>query len=53
DAICAFNPQYGQGMTHALRHARELGKIFDETCHKLKDISRIFNRCASVITEEC
>ncbi|CAF3782104.1 unnamed protein product [Rotaria sp. Silwood1] len=53
DAMCGFNPQFAQGMTHALRHAKELGKIFGESCHKLKDISHIFNRRASVITEEC
>ncbi|CAF1252821.1 unnamed protein product [Rotaria sp. Silwood1] len=53
DAMCTFNPQHAQGMTHAFRHARELEKIFGESCHKLKDISRIFNRRASVITEEC
>ncbi|CAF3612622.1 unnamed protein product [Rotaria socialis] len=53
DAMCTFNPQYGQGMTHACRHARELEKIFDGNCHKLKDISHIFNRRASVISEEC
>ncbi|CAF1403451.1 unnamed protein product [Rotaria sp. Silwood1] len=53
DAMCTFNPQYGQGMTHACRHARELAKIFDKNCHKLKDISHIFNRRASAISEEC
>ncbi|CAF1025250.1 unnamed protein product [Rotaria sordida] len=53
DAMCTFNPQYAQGMTHACRQARELGKIFGENCHKLKDISHIFNRRASKITEEC
>ncbi|CAF4995401.1 unnamed protein product, partial [Rotaria magnacalcarata] len=40
------------GMTHAFRHARELGKIFDEHSHKLEDISYIFNRPASTISEE-
>ncbi|CAF3941830.1 unnamed protein product [Rotaria sordida] len=53
DAMCTFNPQFGQGITHACRHARELRKIFDEHCHKLEDISYIFNQRASVISEEC
>ncbi|CAF0878183.1 unnamed protein product [Rotaria sordida] len=53
DAMCTFNPGYAQGMTHACRQARELGKIFQENCHKLKDISHIFNRRASAISEEC
>jgi 2-polyprenyl-6-methoxyphenol hydroxylase-like FAD-dependent oxidoreductase len=53
DAMCTFNPQYGQSMTHACRQARELDKIFDENCHKLKDISHIFNRRASAISDEC
>ncbi|CAM4750587.1 unnamed protein product [Rotaria magnacalcarata] len=52
DAMCKFNSQYAQGMTHAFRHARELGKIFDEHSHKLEDISYIFNRPASTISEE-
>ncbi|CAF1326243.1 unnamed protein product [Rotaria sp. Silwood1] len=53
DAMCTFNPQFGQGMTHACRQARELSKIFAENCHKLKDISHIFNSRASAISEEC
>jgi hypothetical protein len=53
DAMCAFNPQFGQGMTHACRQARLLNQIFKENCHQLKDISHIFNSRASKISEEC
>ncbi|CAF4739884.1 unnamed protein product, partial [Rotaria sp. Silwood1] len=53
NAMCAFNPQHAQGMTHALRHASELGKMFDEQCHKLEDISYIFSQRVSAIMEEC
>lgn len=53
DAMCTFNPQYAQGMTHACRQARALANIFRENSHHLKDISHIFNRRASVITDEC
>jgi hypothetical protein len=53
DAMCAFNPQFGQGMTHACRQARELNRIFKENSHQLKDISHIFNSRASKISDEC
>lgn len=53
DSMCSFNPQYGQGMTHAFRHARELSKVLNEYGHKLEDVSYIFNRRASKISEEC
>ncbi|CAF1439504.1 unnamed protein product, partial [Rotaria sordida] len=53
DSMCTFNPVFGQGMTHACRQARELTKIFAENCHKLRDISHIYNSRASVISEEC
>lgn len=53
DALCTFNPQLGQGMTHACRQARELNTILAENRHQLKDISHIFHRRASAISEEC
>lgn len=53
DAMCTFNPQFGQGMTQACRHAKALDDIFKENWNKLKNISRIFNRHASKISEEC
>jgi 2-polyprenyl-6-methoxyphenol hydroxylase-like FAD-dependent oxidoreductase len=53
DAMCTFNPQYGQGMTHACRHARALKEIFNENSGKLKNLSHIFNYRASQISEEC
>ncbi|CAF3228675.1 unnamed protein product, partial [Rotaria sp. Silwood2] len=53
DVVYAFNPQYGQGITYAARHAKELSKIFNENCHKLEDFSYIFNQRASAISKEC
>ncbi|CAF1597275.1 unnamed protein product [Rotaria magnacalcarata] len=53
DALYTFNPQYGQGMTHPCRLVREFNKIFNTNYHQLKDISYIFNRRASSISEEC
>ncbi|UJR19295.1 hypothetical protein I4U23_022424 [Adineta vaga] len=53
DAMCTVNPQFGQGMTHACRQARELGNIFAENLYELKDISHIYNNRASAISEEC
>ena len=40
-------------MTHACRQARALNNVFAENRHQLKDISHIFNRRASAISEEC
>lgn len=53
DATCTFNPQFGQGMTHACRQARLLNQIFKQKYDQIKNISRIFNSQASKITEEC
>jgi hypothetical protein len=50
--MCVFNPKNGQGMTHACRQARQLNLIFNEN-YPLKDISYIYNRQASSISEEC
>ncbi|UJR19103.1 hypothetical protein I4U23_022234 [Adineta vaga] len=53
DAMCTFNQQFGQGMTHARRQAKELGKIFEENSYLLKDISHMYNSRASLITDGC
>ncbi|CAF4986709.1 unnamed protein product, partial [Rotaria socialis] len=50
--MCVFNPKNGQGMTHACRQAKQLNEIFKQKYH-LKDISFIYNRQASSISEEC
>ncbi|UJR06981.1 hypothetical protein I4U23_011269 [Adineta vaga] len=53
DAMCTFDPHFGQGITHAFRQARELRNIFEENQYKLKDISHIYNSRASKISDEC
>jgi hypothetical protein len=52
DSMCVFNPKNGQGMTHACRQARQLNKIFEKNI-SIQDISHIYNRQASSISEEC
>ncbi|UJR16568.1 hypothetical protein I4U23_003469 [Adineta vaga] len=52
DSMCVFNPKNGQGMTHACRQARQLNEIFNKN-YPLEDISYIYNRQASAISEEC
>ena len=52
DSMCSFNPKNGQGMTHACRQARQLDRILRQTS-SLADLSRIYNRQASSISEEC
>lgn len=53
DAICTFNPQYGQGMTHACRHARALNKVFSENPGTLKNLPHKFIPQAAKISDEC
>ena len=52
--MCVFDPQFGQGITHICRQAKELNKIFEEnSSSELKDISHIYNSRASKISDEC
>ncbi|CAF1683323.1 unnamed protein product, partial [Adineta ricciae] len=53
DSMCTFDPQFGQGITHAFRQAKVLKHIFEENQYKLKDISSIYNYRASKISDEC
>jgi 2-polyprenyl-6-methoxyphenol hydroxylase-like FAD-dependent oxidoreductase len=50
DAVCSFNPLYGQGMTTAALQARELDKLLVEQKGDLKGIARLFfRRIAKII----
>ncbi|CAF1520218.1 unnamed protein product [Adineta ricciae] len=53
DSMCTFNPQFGQGMTHACRQAKILNRIFQDNHYQLEEVSYIYNRRASTISEEC
>jgi 2-polyprenyl-6-methoxyphenol hydroxylase-like FAD-dependent oxidoreductase len=47
DAICSFNPVYGQGITTAVIEARELDKTLREGSRKLAQ--RFFARAAKIV----
>ncbi|MEK6482048.1 hypothetical protein WJR50_31190 [Catalinimonas sp. 4WD22] len=50
DAVCSFNPIYGQGMTSSILQAAALDKLLREQKGKLKDIAKpYFRRVAKVI----
>ena len=51
--MCTFNPQFGQGMTHACRQAKILNRIFQDNHHRLEEVSYIYNWRASTISDEC
>ncbi|HEX3253568.1 MAG TPA: FAD-dependent monooxygenase [Pyrinomonadaceae bacterium] len=44
DAVCAFNPIYGQGMTTAALGAMELGQCLRESKGSLNNLSRRFQK---------
>lgn len=51
DAMCTVNSQFGQGMTHACRQARELRNIFAENVYDIKDIAHVYNKRASTASD--
>ncbi|MFF8958389.1 FAD-dependent oxidoreductase [Streptomyces sp. NPDC014894] len=51
DAICSFNPLYGQGMTVAALEAIELGRRLDRFGRASADMARSFYRAAGRIIE--
>lgn len=47
DAICSFNPVYGQGMACAAMEAHELGRVLDRHPDISADLARDFYRAAA------
>jgi 2-polyprenyl-6-methoxyphenol hydroxylase-like FAD-dependent oxidoreductase len=50
DAVCAFNPVYGQGMTAAALGAEVLDRWLREVSHRSPGRSRVFQRCLAQAT---
>jgi 2-polyprenyl-6-methoxyphenol hydroxylase-like FAD-dependent oxidoreductase len=49
DAICTFNPVYGQGMSSAALQAMALGKVIDKLGATSPDMPRCFYRAAKKV----
>lgn len=49
DAICSFNPVYGQGMTSASMQAIELEKLMQENLLEIQMAPAFFKRAAKVV----
>jgi 2-polyprenyl-6-methoxyphenol hydroxylase-like FAD-dependent oxidoreductase len=49
DAICSFNPIYGQGMTSAVLQAVELGECLDRHANDRRLVRAFYRRAAKVI----
>ena len=47
DAVCSFNPVYGQGMTCAAMQAEELGRVLDRYPRAGVAMSRAFHRAVA------
>lgn len=50
DAVCSFDPRFGQGMTVALTEAIELGRVLDG--HGLRDVGRRVLAAAAPFVED-
>jgi len=49
DAVCSFNPIYGQGMTAAALQAEELGRALDRHGGPSADLARHFYRATAAV----
>ncbi|MET7763010.1 monooxygenase [Streptomyces sp. NPDC005393] len=50
DAVCSFNPLYGQGMSVAVLEAVELGRCLDRSGTASSEMARAYYRAAAKVT---